>query len=134
MLRSFADSRLPSCLTCLFDLGDYVPTMWKVSHVVPIPKESSKHGVSPYQPIFLLPIISKCLEGDIKKLSLEYLSSNNLLQFGFCANRSTVVPLLLWAIYLESFRPIVTQKQSYPSINPRSYQCWSTHVWYRILT
>ena len=82
-----------------------------MSHVVPIPKESSKHDVSSYWPISLLPIIAKCLEGHIKKLLLEYLSSNNRLsndQFGFRANRSTVIPLLLvvhqWHKMLESGR------------------------------
>ena len=45
-----------------------------------------------------MPIMSKCLEGHIEKLLLEYLRSNNLLsndQFGFWANQSTVIPLLL---------------------------------------
>ena len=61
--------------------------MWKVSHVVPIPKESSNTmsaliGQFPYAYHWQF----KCLEGHIKKLLLEYLPSNNLLsndQFGF---------------------------------------------------
>ena len=110
MLGSFADSLSPS-IASMFNLSilGRLTTMWKVSHVVPIPKKSSKHDVSSYRPISLLPIISKCLEGHIKKLLLGNLSSNNLLsndQFGFHANQSTVIPLLLaihqWHKILEN--------------------------------
>ena len=48
-----------------------LPAMWKVSHVVPIPEDSSKHDVSSYRPISLLPIIRKCLESHIKQLLLH---------------------------------------------------------------
>ena len=55
MLGSFADSLSPS-ISSMFNLSiplGRLPTMWKVSHVVPIPKESSKNDVSSYWPISL---------------------------------------------------------------------------------
>ena len=90
-----------------------LPAEWKLSHIVPIPKESSKQDVRFYRPISLLPTISKCLERHIYRLLLEYLSSNQLLsdaQFGFRSGRSTVMPLLLathqWHTTLESHKQV----------------------------
>ena len=91
MLRSFADS-LSLSIATMFNMSirlGRLPAMWKVSHVVSIPKDSSKHDVCSYRSISLLPIISKCLESHIKQFLLEYLSSSNLLsndQYGFCAS------------------------------------------------
>ena len=90
-----------------------MPGEWKLSHVVPIPKVSSKQDVCFYRPISLLPIISKCLERHIHQLLLEHLSSNEILsdaQFGFRSQRSTVMPLLLatneWHVALESRKEV----------------------------
>ena len=115
MLRNFADSASPS-IASLFNLSiksGKLPGEWKLSHVVPIPKVSSKQDVCFYRPISLLPIISKCLERHIHQLLLEHLSSNEILsdaQFGFRSQRSTVMPLLLaineWHVALESRKEV----------------------------
>ena len=115
MLRTFADSVSPS-ITSLFNLSIHcgkLPAEWKLSHIVLIPKESSKQDVRFYRPISLLPTISKCLERHIYQLLLEHLSSNQLLsdaQFGFRSGRSTVMPLLLathqWHTTLESHKQV----------------------------
>ena len=115
MLRTFADSVSPS-IASLFNLSitcGKLPAEWKLSHIVPIPKGSSRQDVRFYRPISLLPTISKCLERHIYRLLLEYLSSNQLLsdaQFGFCSGRSTVMPLLLathqWHTALESHKQV----------------------------
>ena len=115
MLRTFADSGSPS-IASLFNLSincGKLPAKWKLSYIVPIPKESSRQDVRFYRPISLLPNISKCLERHIYRLLLEYLSSNQLLseaQSGFHSGRSTVMPLLLathqWRTALESHKQV----------------------------
>ena len=93
MLRSFADSLSPS-IASMFNLSIRLGRLYQPCGRCPMlsqfprnlqNKMSALIGQFPY-----------CL-----RLLLEYLSSNNLLsndQFGFRANRSTVIPLLL-AIY-----------------------------------
>ena len=115
MLKTFADTLSPS-IASLFNLSiksGKLPIEWKLSHIVPIPKESSKQDVRSYRPISLLPIISKCLERHIYQLLLDHFSTNELLsdaQFGFRSQRSTVMPLLLashdWHVALESSKEV----------------------------
>ena len=50
MLRSFGDSLSP-LIASMFNMSIHLgklPTMWKVSHVMPVPKDFSKHNVSSY--------------------------------------------------------------------------------------
>ena len=64
MLCSFSEGIAPS-VSSLFNLSirnGRIPSDWKLSHVVPIPKESSCHSVQSFRPISLLSILSKCLE------------------------------------------------------------------------
>ena len=105
--------QLPPCSISLYITCGKLPAEWKLFHIVPIPKGSSRQDVRFYRPISLLPTISKCLERHIYRLLLEYLSSNQLLsdaQFGFCSGRSTVMPLLLathqWHTALESHKQV----------------------------
>ena len=112
MLRA----RFLASIASLFNLSiscGKLPAKWKLSHIVPIPKVSSRQDVRFYRPISLLPTISKCLERHVYRLLLGYLSSNQLLsevQCGFCSGRSTVMPLLLathqWHTALESHKQV----------------------------
>ena len=67
MLSTFADVISPS-LASLYNLSIYsgqIPTDWKLSNVVPIPKESNKNDVRFFRPISLLPVVSKVLDRHI---------------------------------------------------------------------
>ena len=74
MLKSTACSIAPS-LTKLFNLSlttGTLPSQWKKSLIVPIPKSQELSSPSNYRPISLLPIISKILECLIYMLVMDY--------------------------------------------------------------
>ena len=98
MLRETAKSIAPS-ITNIFNLslktGSF-PTLWKTSHVVPIPKSENRTSPSNYWPISLLSILSKVLERHVHGLITEHLSLTHPLainQWGFRARRSTTLAL-----------------------------------------
>ena len=75
------------------------PASWKLSHIVPIPKLNvpTNHGLSNYQPISLLPILSKILERHVYTLITDHLSNNCPIsdqQWGFQGKKSTILALL----------------------------------------
>ena len=97
MLRTFSESVSPS-ISSLFNLSirtGKLPSNWKLSNVVPIPKETSLcHDVRSFRP---MSIIRKCLEKHLFHLLLEHFEQNSVLsdhQFGFRSGRSTMIPLL----------------------------------------
>lgn len=73
------------------------PAIWKMAHVVPLPKSPNPSSLSHFRPISILPIPSKVIENAVfKQLSL-YLYKNNLLspfQSGFRPSHNTVTALL----------------------------------------
>ena len=100
MLRTFSEGVSPS-ISSLFNLSirtGKLPLDWKLSNVVPIPKETSLcYDVRFFRPIPLLSIISNCLDKHLFHLLLEYFEQNSVLsdhQFGFRSGRSTMIPLL----------------------------------------
>ena len=99
MLKHTADSIAPS-LTKLFNLSlrrGKLPSQWKHSLIVPIPKSSSTGSPSCYRPISLLPIVSKVLERHVCDILLDHLQSLNFIsnkQWGFLEGRSTTTALI----------------------------------------
>ena len=99
MLKATACSIAPS-LTKLFNLSlqsGTIPSVWKKSLVVPIPKNSDMKNPSNYRPISLLPIVSKVLERHVYNIIMNHLVHHNPLtanQWGFLEGRSTVTSLL----------------------------------------
>lgn len=100
MLKKTASSIYP-VLTNLFNhsiQSGQVPTAWKCSSVVPIPKGiEDLSSPKNYRPISLLSIISKILERLIHSKVLKHLQDSNILsnsQWGFSAGKSTVGALL----------------------------------------
>ena len=99
LLKSTALSIAPS-LTKLFNLSittGSLPSPWKKSLVVPIPKNQEQSKPSNYRPISLLPIASKILERHIYGLIMDHLQCCHPLsafQWGFLERRSTVAALL----------------------------------------
>ena len=99
MLKHTACSITPS-LTKLFNLSlqtATIPSTWKKSLVVPIPKNSEMKEPTNYRPISLLPIVSKLLERHVYNVIMNHLVHHNPLttnQWGFLKGRSTVTSLL----------------------------------------
>ena len=115
MLKFTAASIAPS-ICQLFNLSmklGKIPSTWKVSHIVRIPKSPAVHDPKNYRPISLLSILSKVLERHICSLiscHLEEFHPFSDTQWGFRAGRSTVTALLStihrWLQLLESGKEI----------------------------
>ena len=111
MLKHTAVSIAP-VITKLFNLSiqtGVVPSAWKTSTVVPIPKGKAATELSNYRPISLLSVCSKILERHVSSILIDYISDNHLLensQWGFLAGKSTTTALLSvvhdWHLHLEA--------------------------------
>ena len=99
MLKATAHS-IAKSVTTIFNKSTKtgaLPSEWKVSSVVPIPKGKDANQPSNYRPISLLSILSKLLEKHMYKLILKHIESSTplaLQQWGFRSGRSTVSALL----------------------------------------
>ena len=99
MLKFIATS-VTSSVTKLFNLSIskcQLPTMWKRSSIVPIPKASDMAAPSNYRPISLLSLLSKLLEKHFYNLIIQHLKSFHNIsdsQWGFTEGRSTVTALV----------------------------------------
>ena len=86
---------LASPVSRLFALSfktGFVPTMWKLAHVVPIYKKPPRSLPSNYRPVSLLPILSKIKESIVNRQVVKYLERHKLLpdsQYGFRHGRGT---------------------------------------------
>ena len=110
MLKSMAYSIAPG-LTKLFNKSissGKLPSTWKTSSIVPIPKSNEKSSVTNYRPISLLSIISKLLERHIYwqiATHLEVYAPISLHQWGFQPKKSTTAALLdvynTWALEID---------------------------------
>ena len=115
MFKMTASSIAPS-ITSLFNQSlkkGQVPMDWKLSHVVPIPKQSPANSPDKYRPVSLLSILSKVLERHVYNIIADYLDEIYPLtdyQWGFRAGRSTVGALLAatshWFSLLEAGREV----------------------------
>ena len=113
MLKATAHSIAPS-VTKLFNIcirNGTLPSMWKCTNVVPIPKGKEVDQVSNYRPISLLSILSKVLETHMVKLIKEHLLTSDhsfVNQWGFQKGKSTTLALLStvhqWHLYLEDHK------------------------------
>ena len=68
----------------------------KLAKVIPLFKSGQKEHCNNYQPILLLPVLSKILEKIVHKRTYNYLSTHEILsksQFGFRNKHSTTDPL-----------------------------------------
>ena len=74
--------KIAPSFTKLFNLSvklGVIPSQWKISLIVPIPKHSDGSNPTNYRPISLLPIISKVLERHVYLLIMEHLQCHHLL-------------------------------------------------------
>ena len=99
MLKFTAASITPS-VTKLFNHSisrAQLPTQWKKSAIVAIPKTSDTSTPANYRPISLLPLLSKLLERHFHGLIIQHLQLHQILsdlQWGFLEGRSTVTALI----------------------------------------
>ena len=66
----------------------YIPSSWKHSEIIPVPKKSQPKVLNDYRPIALTPIIMKCLEHLIKD-RLANIIQLDQYQFAYRTNRGT---------------------------------------------
>ena len=99
MLKSTAYSIAPR-ITNLFNksiMSGRLPSVWKLSSVVPVPKGNDSSNVANYRPISLLPIVSKLLERHMYWVIAKHLevhSPISIHQWGFQPKKSTTAALL----------------------------------------
>lgn len=66
-----------------------VPTLWKLSEIIPVPKSKFPSVKNDYRPVALTSIIMKCLEHIVKKHLCKFVEhKKDILQFAYCNNRS----------------------------------------------
>ena len=115
MLRNTACSIAPA-IVMLFNMSistGKLPSVWKLSAIVPIPKSGDNTNVSNYRPISLLPILSKLLEKHMYAIILhqfEEFSPISVRQWGFQPKKSTTAALLKtfndWALALDNHKEV----------------------------
>ncbi len=85
--------QLAGVYTDIFNLAlslSVVPSCFKKSTIVPIPKKNKITCLNDWRPVALTPIFSKCFEKLIRDHICSVLpASLDLLQFAYCSNRST---------------------------------------------
>ncbi|KAK1806963.1 hypothetical protein P4O66_005446, partial [Electrophorus voltai] len=92
VLRECAD-QLADVLTDIFNISPsctVVPTCFKTTTIVPVPKKPTVSCLNDYRPIALTSIIMKCFERLVKShIKTQLLPSLDPLQFAYHSNRST---------------------------------------------
>ena len=92
VIRACAD-QMSGAFTDIFNLSlsqSAVPTCFKMSTIVPLPKKAKATEVNDYRPLALTSVIMKCFE----RLAKDHITSTLLatlepLQFAYHPNRST---------------------------------------------
>ena len=111
VLKHLADE-LCTPLAHIFQLSleeGYVPSDWRIAHIIPIFKKGSRSKPGNYRPISLTSCIGKVLERIIKDDITDHLEKHDLLhntQHGFRKGRSCTTNLLE---YLEIITKIVDE-------------------------
>ena len=99
MLKNTAPC-IGSSITKLFNqflTAGKIPSQWKESIVIPIPKSDNHNTPTNYRPISLLSILSKLLERNVHRVILDHLDEHYPLsnrQWGFTEGRGTVTSLI----------------------------------------
>ena len=73
------------------------PSDWKLGRITAMPKGANNKLPSGYQPISVLPVVSKLIERHVKSIIMNFLLSNSpitMRQWGFMTNRSTISALI----------------------------------------
>ena len=74
----------------------YVPTKWKLSEIIPLPKKPQPKVLNDFRPVALTSVAMKCMEKIVKnKLMPDVGRQQDPLQFAYTKNRSTLDPTVL---------------------------------------
>jgi len=66
-----------------------IPTLWKTSEIIPVPKKQKNSVMNDLRPVALTPIVMKCFEKIVLKHILACLSPvQDPFQFAYRAKRS----------------------------------------------
>ena len=88
----------PLCIVYQMSLNQgFVPSDWKIAHIIPAFKSGDPQLASQYRPISLTSVFSKVLEKVVRDQMVKYLIVNNILpgnQHGFMSKKSRVTNLL----------------------------------------
>ncbi|KAK1785657.1 hypothetical protein P4O66_019004 [Electrophorus voltai] len=92
VLRECAD-QLADVLTDIFNISlscTVVPTCFKTTTIVPVPKKPTVSCLNDYHPVALTSIIMNCFERLVMRhIKTQFPPSLDPLQFAYCSNRST---------------------------------------------
>ncbi|KAK3516299.1 hypothetical protein QTP70_009421 [Hemibagrus guttatus] len=92
VLRACADQLAP-VITVIFNLSliqSVIPTCFKESIIVPVPKKTHPASLNDYRPVALTSVVMKCLERLVRDFIISSLPDTlDPLQFAYCPNRST---------------------------------------------
>ncbi|KAK1796912.1 hypothetical protein P4O66_000991 [Electrophorus voltai] len=92
VLKACADQLAP-VFTNIFNLSltlGIIPSSFKSSTIVPLPKKPRPSGLNDYRPVALTSVVMKCFEKLVRDFITSSLpASMDPLQFAYCHNRST---------------------------------------------
>jgi hypothetical protein len=108
VLKHLPESAIQTLLDLMSDIwetGD-LPSIWKLTNVIPIPKPGKNHSEpSNYRPIALISCVCKTMERMINARLVWFLESNGLLsniQCGFRQGRSTLDHLVRFETFIRN--------------------------------
>jgi hypothetical protein len=90
LLHQCGDSLAPAFLTLFQDSisSGTIPTLWKTSHIIPVPKKPKPTEPNHYRPVALTPLPMKCLEKIMLKNLLPFVDPHlDPLQFAYRSGR-----------------------------------------------
>ena len=89
----------------------YVPTKWKVSEIIPLPKKQQPKILNDFRPVALTSVAMKCLEKIVKTKLLSFIGTQqDPLQFAYTKNRSTLDPTIMIAHDVLKFLDVLNSK------------------------
>ncbi|KAF7697681.1 hypothetical protein HF521_004191 [Silurus meridionalis] len=92
VLRECAE-QLAGVFTDIFNISlssNFVPTCFKTTTIVPVPKKSTVFCLNDYRPVALTPIVMKCFERFVMRhIKIQLPPSLDPMQFAYRPNRST---------------------------------------------
>ncbi|KAK1784137.1 hypothetical protein P4O66_021150, partial [Electrophorus voltai] len=92
VLKACADQLAPVFID-IFNISltlDTVPSSFKQSTIVPVPKKLRASGLNDYRPVALTSVVMKCFEKLVRDFITSSLpASMDPLQFAYCRNHST---------------------------------------------
>ena len=88
-----------------------IPSLWKTSNIIPVPKKNVPRELNDYRPIALTPVIMKTLEKIVKRHLLQEIDTQiDPMQFAYRKNRCTEDAVLS---LLHTILEHLEQKESY---------------------